>query len=177
MATEDEKKIAAESNLKKQSLVLTGARALVELDGKIIGCFDSVTWTSSISTEAVFTLGRYSAHEIVTTAYEQVDVNCSGFRVMGANPNETNGGGFAKVASLLSQSTVSITIIDRQAATDAFGTGATTVLTVVQCVPTSYSSGFQAKSASRFQISYRGTRADYSSTADGESANAVATLL
>jgi hypothetical protein len=161
-----------------KSLVLSGARALVEIGGVIVGCFESCTWTSAISTEIIHTLGRYSAHEVVSTAYEAVDINCSGFRIMGANPNDAKGGGFAKISQLLTQETVTITIVDRQSATDATGAGSTVVLTVVGCVPTSYSSGFQAKSASRFQISYRGTRADYSSDAsDGESASAIASLI
>jgi hypothetical protein len=161
-----------------RSLTLNGARALIEIGGVIVGCFESCTWSSTISTETIHTLGRYSAHEIVSTAYEQVDVNCSGFRIMGANPNDAKGGGFAKISQLLTQETVTITIVDRQSATDAAGAGSVKVLTVTGCVPTSYSSGFQAKSASRFQVSYRGTRADYSSdVSDSESASAVASLI
>lgn len=155
---------------------MTGARAIVEIGGVIIGCFDSVTWSAAVSNEAIFTLGRYSAHEIVATAYEQVDINCSGFRVINADPNSTKGGGFAKVAQLLTQETATVTILDRQSSTDAVGTGAKVMVSVVNCIPVSYSSGFQAKSASRFQITYRGTRADYGEVADGESASAVASL-
>ena len=152
---------------------MTGARALVEVDGVLIGCFDSCTWTSSVSTEAIFTLSRYSAHEIVTTAYEQVDVNCSGFRTMNVGPNQKKGGGFPMLNTLISQGSITIQIIDRQSS----GAAGDKMMTIVGCVPTSYSSGVQAKSAARFQISYRGIRADYSSDAqDSESSNAVATL-
>jgi hypothetical protein len=131
---------------------MTGARAKVFVDGVLVGLFDSCDVSTSIGTEPIFLLGRYSAAEIVPTSYEIVSLNCSGFRLIG------NGGHvlpkFPKLQDLLNLETITITVTDRQA-----NAGDPPILTVLNCVPTSYSTGYSAKSNSRIRISYQGISA------------------
>jgi hypothetical protein len=135
-----------------QAKVFNGAQALMYVDGILVGLFDSCTYTVNITTEAIHILGRYSAAEITPTAYEAVDVNCSGFRIIG------NGGHklpkFPKLQDILNLETITLTLVNRKG-----GPQAAPIMVVENCVPTSLGNGAQAKSTSRIQVSYRGTKA------------------
>ena len=90
------------------------------------GVFDTVSRAKGLGTEAIHTLGQYSAREIAITSYNEVTVNCSGFRVVGAGT--TVLGNFPTLADLLNYQAVTIKVVDRQ-------TGVTT-LVVTGAVPT-----------------------------------------
>jgi hypothetical protein len=130
-----------------------GARAKVFVDNVLVGIFDSCDYSSSIGTEPIHILGRYSAAEIVPTSYEVVTLNCSGFRIIG------NGGHvlpkFPKLADLLNLESVTLSITDRQASA-----GAAPILIAHNCIPTSYGTGVSAKSTSRIRITYQSTNID-----------------
>lgn len=130
---------------------MTGARAKVYVDNVLVGIFDSCSYAVNVGAEAIHTLGRYSPQEIAQTSYEAVTVNCSGFRIIG------NGGHvlpkMPKLQDLLNLDTVTLAVIDRQS------TDNTPILTVQNCIPISYSTGYNAKATSRVQISYLGTHA------------------
>jgi len=145
--------------------VMTGARAKVYVDDVLVGIFDSVNYAVNIGAEPMFILGRYSASEITHTSYEAVTVNCSGFRLIG------NGGHVLpkvpKVEDLLQLEYVTLAVIDRQQ------TDSNPILTVTNCIPISYSTGYQAKATSRIQVTYLGTIASDEDGAQDESPGAV----
>lgn len=137
--------------------VMTGARAKVYVDDVLVGIFDSCSYSVNVGAEPQHILGRYSPAEITHTSYEAVSVNCSGFRLIG------NGGHvlpkMPKLQDLLQLQYVTLSVIDRQQSDD------NPIMTVYNCIPVSYSTGYQAKQSSRIQITYLGTHA---SDEDGE---------
>lgn len=141
--------------------VFTGARAKVYVNDVLVGMFDSCSYAVNVGAEAIHILGRYSPAEITQTSYEAVTVNCSGFRLIG------NGGHvlpkMPKLQDLLSLEGITLAMVDRQAAT-----GDAPILTVLNCLPISYSTGANAKSTSRIQITYMGTHASDESGAQDE---------
>ena len=140
---------------------MVGARAKVYVDNVLVGLFDSVDYTVTIGTEAIHLLGRYSAAEITPTSYEVVTANCSGFRLIG------NGGHILpkmpKLQDLLNLETVVLAITDRQAAANS-----EPILTVQNCVPVNYGTGYAAKSTSRIRMTYQGVVASDESGAQDE---------
>jgi len=129
------------------SISLTGNRALCYVNGNLVGIFDSVNYTTAIGTDPIFILGASPAQEIAITSQEVINLNCSGFRVIGFGL--TTLPAVPKLADLMGFEALTITIVDRQ-------TGAT-VLTALGCVPNNYGTNFAAKTTSKVQVSYIGT--------------------
>lgn len=144
--------------------VFTGARAKVYVDNVLVGQFDSCSFAVNIGAEPIHILGRYSSAEIVQTSYEAVNVNCSGFRIIG------NGGHILpkvpKLQDLLELESVTLSMVDRQKDDN------TPIMVVHNCIPVNYSTGANAKSTSRIQISYLGTHA-YDESGVQDEADAV----
>ena len=128
--------------------VLTGGRAVVSVDGTIVGIFESCTYGANVSVEPIHILGRFGPAEITPTAYEAVAINCSGFRVVGSGVHTLPK--FPKLQDLLNLGAVTISIRDRQSGT--------LIMTAVGCVPTSYNTGVNARATSRVSISYTGLK-------------------
>jgi hypothetical protein len=149
------------------SKTIVGGRSVVSItdnagNTQVIGIFESCQISESLSTEDVHILGRYSADEIVVTAYNTVQVNCSGFRVYGYGVKAL--GKFPKLNDLLGLGPVTITVADRENPTGA------PMATIIGCIPDNNSNSFNAKSTSRINLSYKGTLVtDESSQGDGES--------
>lgn len=145
--------------------VMTGARAKVYVDNQLVGIYDSVTYSVNVGVEPIHILGRFSPSELAHTSYEAVQVSCSGFRLIG------NGGHVLpkvpKLQDLLQLEYVTISVIDRQQ------TDANPILTVENCIPTSYSTGYQSRSTSRINVTYIGTKASDESDPQDESDGAV----
>lgn len=139
--------------------VMTGARAKVYVDNVLVGIFDSCSYAVNVGAEPIHILGRYSPSEVTHTSYEAVSVNCSGFRLIG------NGGHqlpkMPKLQDLLNLEYVTLSIIDRQSGGDP-------IMTVQNCIPISYSTGYQARQTSRIQVTYLGTHASDESGAQDE---------
>lgn len=147
-----------------QSLTMNGSRAILSVDNVVVGIFDSVRWSSQLGNEAIHILGRFSPAEIAITSYEAITVDCSGFRVINNGAHTLPK--FPTLQQLLTLETMTISVVD--SATQQ------TIMTVLNCVPVSYSDGDQAKTTSKIQIQYKGTVAfDESSTSDGEAAGAT----
>lgn len=131
--------------------VMTGARAKVYVDNVLVGIFDSCSYAVNVGAEPIHILGRYSPSEITHTSYEAITVNCSGFRLIG------NGGHvlpkMPKLQDLLQLEYVTLSIIDRQQDDQ------NPIMTVQNCIPISYSTGYQARQTSRIQVTYLGTHA------------------
>ena len=131
--------------------VMTGARAKVYVDDVLVGVFDSCSYSVNVGAEPIHILGKFGPAEITPTSYEAVNVSCSGFRVIG------NGGHILpkmpKLQDLLNLEGVTLAMVDRKS------TDNTPIMVVQDCIPVSYSTGVQAKSTSRIQITYMGTKA------------------
>lgn len=143
------------------SQTITGGMAQLyvpDQTGNLIlaGVFDTVSRGKGLSTEAIHTLGQYSAREIAITAYNEVTVNCSGFRV--AEKSTTVVGNFPTLAALLNYQAVTIKVVNRQS-------GAT-LLVVTGAVPTSDSENYSAKATTKTSISYTGIAAFDEQTTD-----------
>ncbi len=155
-------KVANGSAIDQQgTYTVTGGRAQLYLPNQsgdlvLAGVFDTVSRARGLSTEAIHTLGQYSAREIAITAYNEVTLNCSGFRVVGAGT--TVLGNFPTLAQLLFYSGVVIKVVDRQ-------TGDTLVV-VTGCVPTTDNENYSARATTKTNISYTGVAAFDESTSD-----------
>ena len=126
---------------------MTGARAIVKVDGAVVGVFDSCQYGASIGTEPVHILGRYSPDEISITSYEAVQVSCSGFRIIDQGVHVLPKA--PKIQDLLQFQRVQLEIEDRQTGSN--------IMIVKNCVPSNWGEGQQAKGTTRFNISYIGT--------------------
>lgn len=131
---------------------MSGSRAKVYIDkGQgpvLVGLYDSISYGENIGQEAVFTLGRFGAHEIVPLSYEPISVSCSGFRIIGEGVHMLPA--FPKLQDLLRLEGVTIAETDRD-------TGEV-IATIIGCKPASWSGGDQAKSLSRINVTYTGLR-------------------
>lgn len=143
--------------------VVTGGRAKVYVDNKLVGIFENCTISNTTGTEAIHLLGRYSPDEIAILSKEAVNINCSGFRVVGQGKHVLPK--VPKVQDLLTFEPFTITIVDRQ-------TGAT-METVLGCVPTTDNTNYNAKATSRVNIAYIGILASDESGSQGEGGGAV----
>ena len=144
-----------------QSFTMTGGRAELYLPNQVgtlvlAGVFDTVSRAKGLGTEAIHTLGQYSAREIAITSYNEVTVNCSGFRVVGAGT--TVLGNFPTLAELLNYQAVTIKVVDRQ-------TGITT-LVVTGAIPTSDNESSSSRATTKTSISYTGIAAFDEATTD-----------
>jgi len=126
--------------------VFTGARAVVSVDGVDVGIFESCSYGANLMTEAVHILGAFVTQEIVPTSYSEVTVNCSGFRVLNNGPHTVPK--FPRLQDLLNLGSVTLSIRDRQSGQQ--------IAEIIGCVPTSYSTGVNARSSSRLNITYMG---------------------
>lgn len=147
-----------------KSKTFTGSRAKIFVDSVLVGMFDSVSYGSNIGAEPIHTLGKFGPQEIVPTSYEAIQVQCSGFRIIGQ-------GAFVlpkmpKLQDLLNLDSVTISVTDRQSGK--------TIMTVVGCIPTSYSSGHSAKATSKFNITYMGTKLEEEDAAQAEGGTGTA---
>ncbi len=143
------------------SQTITGGRAqlyLPDQNGNLVlaGVYDTVSRGKGLSTEAIHTLGQFSAREVAITAYNEVSVNCSGFRVL--DHGTTVLGEFPTLAALLNYQAAVIKVIDRQSGK--------TLLVVTGCVPTSDNENYSARATTKISISYTGIAAFDEQTVD-----------
>jgi hypothetical protein len=130
------------------SKVMTGARAKVYVNNKLVGIYETCTYNMNIGTEPIHLLGRYGPDEITPTSYEAVTISCSGFRVIGQGPHVLPA--VPKLQDLLNLNGVTLTVVDRQSKK--------TILTAIGCIPNSYNGNHNARATSRVTISYTGLR-------------------
>ena len=143
------------------SQTITGGRAQLYLPNQqgtlvLAGVYDTVSRSKGLSTEAIHTLGQFSAREIAITAYNEVTVNCSGFRVL--DHGTTVLGDFPTLADLLNYQSAVIKVVDRQSGK--------TLLVVTGCVPTSDSENYSSRATTKINISYTGIAAFDEETTD-----------
>jgi hypothetical protein len=127
---------------------LTGPRAVVSVDGQVVGLFESCTYGVNIGTEPIHILGRFGPDEIAPVSAEAVTINCSGFRVVDQGVHLLPK--MPKLQDLLNLGPVTISIRDRQ-------TGKL-IMNAIGCVPNSYNTGVNARATSRISVTYMGIK-------------------
>jgi hypothetical protein len=145
------------------SKTITGSRAVVRVNGNIVGIFETCTFNRSYGTEAIHLLGRYSPSEIAYTSAEAVTLSCSGFRVAGNGVHVLPA--VPKVQDLLSFEPFEVTVTDRQ-------TG-DVILTAHNCSPNGDNGNHNARATSRVTVNYIGTIMDDESGTQSESQGAT----
>jgi len=145
------------------SYTITGARALVYVNNRLVGIFESCTVSNTTSTEAIHLLGRFTPAEIAITAQEAVNITCAGFRVAGNGVNILPA--VPKVQDLLNFQPFTITVVDRQSPANA----PIVLETILGCVPTSNNTNYNAKASSRVNVSYMGIISSNESGTQSES--------
>lgn len=99
------------------SKVMHGARAKLMISdpstGKVdtVGIFSNVSFGVQYDVAPVFLLGRFSADELVYTGQEVVNINATGFRVIGSGPHKVAG--VPELAELLSRGYLQMVVWDR----------------------------------------------------------------
>jgi hypothetical protein len=144
------------------SKTLTGNRAKVYVDGVLCGIFDTCGYTTSLGTEDIFILGASAAREIAITSMEVVNLNMTGWRVVGNGVHILPK--FPKLADLLTFTSLTISVVDR--ATEA------QILTVLGVVPTTTGENYSAKMTTKLQVSMKGIRA-YDESGDSDESDAA----
>jgi len=132
----------------KTGKTMVGGRAKCYINGELVGIFESCNTTRTYGTEAIHTLGKYGPQEIVYTSAEQVNVSCSGFRVVDASVHSLKGGSVPTVGQLLTFEAFDIVVIDRQSGK--------TVRVISGCVPTNDGDNFNSKATSKITVNYVG---------------------
>lgn len=145
------------------SKVMVGARAKVYVNNALVGIFETVTWNTSIGTEPIHLLGRYSGAEIAVTSYEAITLSCSGFRVIGNGVHVLPA--FPKIQDLLALSSTTIAIVDRQTNKN--------ILTAIGCVANSANGNYNARATSRVSVNYTGLVLSDESGDQSESAGSI----
>lgn len=149
--------------------VMSGARAKVAIydpvsgQAKVVGIWNSFSYSVSIDVSPCFVLGRYSAAELSTTAVEPVNITASGWRVVGHGPFAE--GRIIPLDQMLTQEYLVLTVVDRQ-------TGLT-IATINGCLPTGFSSTLSARQLQDSSNTYQGLLMDDESTINAEATSAT----
>ena len=94
-----------------RSKTITGARAILWINGKKAGIFNSCSADVAYGVTPIYTLGKHGPQELVYTDMSPVDVRVSGFRVFNNGPYAI--GSVPQLKDLLTHEDISVTIIDR----------------------------------------------------------------
>jgi hypothetical protein len=143
--------------------VFQGAMAVIYVDSKPVGLFDSASYNVNHGAEPIFTVGRHSPHEIAITSQEAVSVNCSGFRIIGQGAHVLPKA--PKLQDLISLENITLMIKNR--------VDGNPIMTVKGCKVVGHSGGVSAKQISRVNINYLGTAYEDESGAQEEAPGAA----
>lgn len=144
-----------------QQKILSGSRAQMIVNGKVIGLFTQVSWGVNYDTQASYILGRYSPAEITYLGQEAISINASGFRIIDNGPYVL---AVPKLQDLMTHDDISIAIFDRQTNKQ--------IMTVVGVRPSGFSSDVAARAIAGLSVSFTGLRIEDESGSQGESAGA-----
>lgn len=136
----------------------SGAMAVIYVDSKPVGLYDSCSYNVNHGAEPIFTCGRHSPHEIAITSQEAVSVSCSGLRVIGNGVHVLPKA--PKLQDLLNLENITLSIKDRATGTN--------IMIVKGCKVVGHSGGVAAKQISRINIQYLGTAYEDESGAQEE---------
>ena len=142
---------------------MTGARAVVYIQGKALGIFSSVSFGMRQGKEPLFTIGRFSPAEIVATSQEAMRLSMTGFRAIDAGPYAAMGA--TKLRNLLDEGDFTVKIQDRQ-------TGKY-IWTVDGCKVEGFSSGAAARGVTDVRLDIIGLVGYDESGVDDEAVSAT----
>jgi hypothetical protein len=154
---------------------MNGARAKLGIydpatgQTRIIGLFNSVSYGLTYDTQPAYILGRFSPAEIDYTAQNEVQIQCSGFRVIGHGPHKEAG--VPKLQDLLLHEYMELTIIDRQR--EALGQDGR-IAKFRNVRPTGYSTGMNARNLSELTVNFVGIQVDDEDTTNNEGTGSTA---
>jgi len=141
------------------SRIFTGARAKVQINGKVVGLFSQVSWSLTQGKVPNFILGRYNPAEITPVDQDAVRMSLSGYRVVDEGPYILASATYLQ--NLLMESDFEIVILDRQTGSAVF--------TAQGCRVLGWSSGAAARGVSDLRIDVAGLVAwDESTTSDDD---------
>ncbi len=156
----------ASSQAGNQAQTLTGARAKLYVNGKLVGLGTDCSWSLPYGMEPVHTLGRYEPQEIVPVSQEAIEVSVNGMRVIDFGPHKGFNGSVDTaimvpvLADLLNNKDITIEIIDRQT-NKSF-------MRVAQCRSRGYSSQVGAKGMVTYSMQFIGIRATDEHSTDSQ---------
>lgn len=151
-----------------QHQILTGARAVVKVNGQVVGVFSRVNYTVGYDAVPAYILGRYSAAEITYTAAEVVSVDAAGFRIIGKGPHAHMS--VPKLQELLNHDSITLEIYDRRPAS---GGSNVTFLKIEHVRPVGFSTNISARGQVEVSVRFLGTIASDEAGSHAESAGAV----
>lgn len=128
------------------SKTVTGGRAKVFVNNKLVGIFESCNYNRVYGTEAIHILGRYTPAEIVYTSVEAVTITCSGFRVVGQGVHVLPA--VPHIQDILNFQPFVLTVTDRQTNKN--------LATIQGVLPNGDNGNFNAKASSRVTVNYQG---------------------
>jgi len=147
-----------------------GARAVVHIGGTPVGIFSQISYSVTYDVQPVFTLGRFSAIEIVYTGAEPVSVSASGYRVISSDAEGQRGPhgelSVPKLDELLNNEDTTICIYDRQ-------NTAKPILNVIGIKPTGYSTSISRGGLQEISVNFVGLIASDETGAQAESAGST----
>jgi hypothetical protein len=139
-----------------------GARALVSVNGKVVGIFNSLSYDYTLDLQPINILGRFSPAELVHTGAEPVTVRASGWRVVGQGPHVVAS--VPQIQELLTTGYIEFTVLDR--------TTNQRVAKIHSVKSTGYATSFTAKTAQEVTFNYVGLMVDDESTQMSEAPGA-----
>lgn len=134
-----------------QSKSMSGSRALLEINGKIVGVFASVDYDYALGVTPVYTLGRFGPQELAYTDASPINVNCSGFRIIDGGPHKIAG--VPHLQDLLAHEDISLSLYDRKG--DGAG-GPKQIMRVEGVRPTGYSQSVAGRGLQDLRVSFMG---------------------
>ena len=133
-----------------QAQILTGARAKILINGKLVGLFSNCTWSIRQEKQPAYILGRYDPAEITPTTQEPVQMRLTGYRVVNAGPYQVANATLLK--NLLTEEDFQVDVLDRQTGKVIFH--------AVGCRVLGWSSGVAARGVSDVAIDITGIRGE-----------------
>lgn len=129
---------------------MQGARAKVYVGNRLVGTATNISYSVSHGNEAIHTLGRFEAQEIVLTSYEAVSVTLTGYKVIGKGPyHKENGQSIATApGELFKNVEFDIHVEDRETQK--------VVTRVTRCRSTGLSSDMAAKTTNSYTATFMG---------------------
>jgi hypothetical protein len=129
---------------------MTGARARLIIDGKLIGIFQMCHYALNFHAAPVYILGNYAPQEITLTSQEPITVTCRGWRIIDQGPHTAQGGRVPKLQDLLRHEDISISIFDRQTNKE--------IMTVVGCRPIGYNTDLSTGNQQQITVTFQGLK-------------------
>lgn len=147
--------------------ILTGARAVVEINGNAVGLFANCNWSIRQGKDPQYILGRYNPAEITPTSQEPVSLQLTGYRVVESGPYKVANA--TQLKGLLEEEDFSVVVKDRQ--------GNIGIFTAQGCRVQGWSSGVSARGVSDVRVDVIGLVGWDESSPDGDDDTETASNL